>query len=197
MAKKKKKTSKSSSKSKKSSSKKSSTKKKSSKKKATEPKSQVATEAEDQIREAAARRTGVEESPLSIDELRKAKSGLRKREKDRYKKILLEKRAELLGDCEALAKDALDPGAGGLSHMPLHMADVGSDNYEHEFTLGLMESERRLITEIDDALVRIANDIYGVCLMTGAPIGKPRLDARPWSKYCIEAAEKLESQGKR
>jgi DnaK suppressor protein len=68
------------------------------------------------------------------------------------------------------------------------MADVGSDNYEQEFTLGLVESERRLLREIDDALGRIDRGIYGVCLDRGTPINKARLELQPWAKYSIEAA---------
>ena len=54
--------------------------------------------------------------------------------------------------------------------MPLHMADVGSDNYEQEFTLGLMESERRILIDIDEAIARIQDKTYGVCLESGRPI---------------------------
>lgn len=72
--------------------------------------------------------------------------------------------------------------------MPTHMADVGSDNWEQEFTFGLIENERTLIREIDDALGRIRDGSYGVCLATHKPIAKSRLKAKPWAKYCIEYA---------
>jgi RNA polymerase-binding transcription factor DksA len=80
--------------------------------------------------------------------------------------------------------------------MPQHMSDVGTDNFEQEFNLDLAESERRLVKEIDEALMRIYNSVYGVCLVTGAPIGKPRLDAKPWAKYTIETVRELERLGK-
>ena len=82
--------------------------------------------------------------------------------------------------------------AGDLSSMPTHPADIGSDNFEHEFTLGLLESERALFTEINEALERIQNRTYGVCMGTGKPIGKSRLTARPWCKYCIEYQKLIE-----
>jgi len=141
-------------------------------------------------------RTGTEDGEWSDEKLRKVKTGLRARDIEHFRKRLLAKRAELLGDYESLKNDVSDPGGGGLSHMPLHMADVGSDNYEHEFTLGLMESERRMLNEIDDALLRLARQTYGVCLVKGVPIGKARLEAKPWAKYCIEAVRELEAQGK-
>jgi len=79
-----------------------------------------------------------------------------------------------------------------VSSMPTHMADIGSDNWEQEFTLGLIENERSLIREIDEALDRIRNRTYGICLGTNKIIHKARLRAKPWAKYCIEYARKRE-----
>ena len=92
---------------------------------------------------------------------------------------------------EALKKSRLD-ASGDLSSMPIHMADIGTDNYEQEFALGLMDSERKLLKKIDDALVRIEQGDYGVCEETKKPIGKPRLEAKPWARYCVEYAQMLE-----
>jgi DnaK suppressor protein len=49
-----------------------------------------------------------------------------------------------------------------------------------------------LLKEVDDALERIADGSYGRCLATEHMITKSRLRAKPWAKYCIEYAEKLE-----
>jgi len=92
---------------------------------------------------------------------------------------------------EALRKTR-QSSTGDLSNMPIHMADLGSDNFEQEFTLGLIESERQILREIDEALARIENGTYGICLATGRPISKARLKAKPWAKYCIEYAKRLE-----
>jgi DnaK suppressor protein len=78
---------------------------------------------------------------------------------EHFKQLLLEKRKEILKNVneiedEALKKSRLD-ATGDLSSMPIHMADLGTDNYEQEFVLGLMDSERKLMNEIDDALQRI------------------------------------------
>ena len=114
----------------------------------------------------------------------------------RYRQMLLEKRREILINVseiegEALKKSRMD-ASGDLSSMPIHMADLGSDNYEQEFALGLMDSERKLIREIDEALERIENKTYGICLGTEQLIPKARLEAQPWAKYSIEYARKLE-----
>lgn len=135
---------------------------------------------------------------ISEEELRKVKTGLTKRDLDFYRKLLREKRAEILGDVESLKTDALDNAAGGnLSNMPLHMADVGSDSYEQEFTLGLMESERKLLEEIHEALKRIDKGVYGVCLTRGVPINRARLDIKPWASHCIEVERELERHYRR
>ncbi|MBU0638920.1 MAG: TraR/DksA family transcriptional regulator [Planctomycetes bacterium] len=104
--------------------------------------------------------------------------------------MLLAKRAELVGDVNMLQDQALRSSrreaAGDLSSMPIHMADLGTDNFEHEFTLGLIEGERALLSEIDEALERTENGTFGLCLATGRCIGKARLRATPWAKYCYE-----------
>ncbi len=79
--------------------------------------------------------------------------------------------------------------------MPIHMADIGSDNFEQEFALGLMDSERKMVHEIDDALQRIEDGTYGICEATGKPIPKARLEAQPWARYCVEHARTLEKGG--
>jgi DnaK suppressor protein len=115
-----------------------------------------------------------------------------------FRQLLLEKRRELQQNVveiegETLRKSRLD-ASGDLSSMPIHMADLGTDNYQQEFSIGLMDSERKLITEIDDALQRIENGTYGVCEGTGQPIPKARLEAQPWARYAVEYARKQEQE---
>ncbi len=109
---------------------------------------------------------------------------------EQFRLMLLDKRAEILGDVSTLNNEALNKNrreaSGDLSSMPIHMADLGTDNYELEFTLGLIEGERAILKEIDEALERVRNGTYGICLATGRPIGKARLRAKPWAKYCYE-----------
>jgi RNA polymerase-binding protein DksA len=124
------------------------------------------------------------------------KSSLTTAEVEHFKQMLLEKRMEIIGNVnemhdEALKKSRLD-ATGDLSSMPIHMADIGTDNYEQEFALGLMNSERKLLKEIDDALQRIEKQTYGICEGTGKPIAKARLEAQPWARYCVEYARMLE-----
>lgn len=106
-----------------------------------------------------------------------------------FKDLLLEKRAAATGDMRNLANEALNRKEHGFneqSTMPMHMADLGSDNWEQEFTLGLIANEQGLVREIDEALARIQDRSYGICLATNRRIGLARLRAKPWAKYCIE-----------
>ncbi len=89
---------------------------------------------------------------------------------------------------------ALHDRGGNLSNLPLHMADIGTDTYDQDFMLSLAETERQRLHEIDDALQRIKDKTYGVCQLTGLPITAARLKAKPWAKYTIEAARKMEGQ---
>ncbi len=113
-----------------------------------------------------------------------------------FKTLLLEKRAEIIGDMSAIENEALDKSrgesSGDLSNMPIHMADLGTDNYEQEFALNLVDSERRLLNEIHAALERIEDGVYGICEGTGKPISKTRLEACPWSRFSIEYAQMVE-----
>ena len=136
----------------------------------------------------------VEPETISEARLRRvAKEELSKAEVEQYRCLLVQKRNDLLGDVEALENDARNDSGDHFS--PEHMADIGSNNYEQEFTMGLVESEQKLLREIDEALLRIENRTYGVCAQTAKPIGKVRLDAKPWAKYCIEVAREKERLG--
>jgi RNA polymerase-binding transcription factor DksA len=53
-----------------------------------------------------------------------------------------------------------------------------------------------MLNEINEALARIESGVYGVCLYSGKPIGKPRLEAKPWAKYSIEVVRELEKRGR-
>lgn len=111
-----------------------------------------------------------------------------------FRELLLEKRKEILNSVSEMADEALNSAheTGDLSNMPIHMADLGSDNFEQDLTVGLMGSGQKLISEIDAALERIEKKTYGICLGTGKSISRARLEAQPWAKYSIEYAEKLE-----
>jgi len=119
-------------------------------------------------------------------------AGLTAAEISKFKTLLLTKRNEILGNVLSMEDETLHRQRSDLSNMPIHIPDAGSDNYEIEHTLGLMDSERKLIKEIDEALNRMENGTYGICEGSGESIPRARLEAIPWTKYCIAYASMLE-----
>ena len=116
-----------------------------------------------------------------------------------FKAALESMRARLRGDVSMMADAALgktlSEAGGDLSSMPIHMADIGSDAYEQEFTLILMASEEETLDLVERALKRIRDRKYGVCEECGGVISKKRLEAIPFAPMCIRCAEKLENEG--
>lgn len=127
----------------------------------------------------------------------KNQAGLSMKELETFRDMLLQKRRELVGDMRSMESEALQRSGENLSNLPMHMADMGTDNYEQEFTLGLMEKDRQLLREINQALSKIMDGRYGICEGTGKVISKARLEVQPWAKYSIEHARKLENRGVR
>jgi len=122
-------------------------------------------------------------------------AGLSPKELEFFRELLLAKRRELVGDMYSMEREALQRSGENLSNLPVHMADMGTDNYEQEFTLGLMEKDRQLLREINNALQKIQDGRYGLCEGTGKVIAKARLEVQPWAKFSIEHARKMEMRG--
>ncbi len=122
-----------------------------------------------------------------------AKKAMKKTEMRVYKERLLSVRARLRGDVSAMTEHSLRDKNGELSSMPLHMADIGSDNFEQEFTLSLLQSEGDTLSMIESALERIEAGTYGACEECQSPIPKTRLNAIPHTPFCVKCAEKLQS----
>jgi RNA polymerase-binding protein DksA len=152
----------------------------------------ISTKGKVPTRKSAATYTAEPDEATTTEIKKPIKTTLSRKELNHFRDLLLAKRAELVGDLTSLETEALRSSGGDLSHMPIHMADIGSDTYEQDLKLGLAENERERLREIDDALARIQNNTYGVCQMTGKPIPNARLEAKPWAKYTIEAARQIE-----
>ena len=126
---------------------------------------------------------------------KKRKSPFNKRQLDKYREILQAKRALLFGDVSSFEEGALQSSSGGLSHTPQHIAEQGSDVQDQSLMLDLAAADRGIIKEIDAALARIADGTFGLCEMTGEPIGEDRLEELPWARFSIEAARMRERMG--
>jgi DnaK suppressor protein len=115
-----------------------------------------------------------------------------------FRRQLLALRERLDGDVSHLTDEAMhtaDQAGGNLSHVPLHMADLGTDNYERENTLRLLANEGRLLGEIDAALERMDKGTFGRCEECGGPVvPRERLKELPFTRYCVTCAQERDRQ---
>lgn len=121
---------------------------------------------------------------------------MKKEEMKVYRERLLSLRSRLRGDVNQLADAALkkngNEAGGNLSSMPIHMADIGSDNFEQEFSLTLMQTEESTLEAIELALEKIEDGSYGICEECEVKIPKARLNAIPYTTVCVKCAQQHE-----
>ena len=116
----------------------------------------------------------------------------------KYKALLVKEREKISGGINHITNEALKTSqrdaSGDLSGYSFHMADVASDNYEVEFSLGRASNEQDIMYTIDEALKRVREGTYGNCTQCGKQIPKKRLEALPHTELCIACQTKNESK---
>ena len=113
----------------------------------------------------------------------------------KIKKVLMAKRRILSGDVTHMEDEALNKtGQEAASQDISNFAELGSDNFEQEFTIGLIENESVALKEIEAALQRIDAGVYGICELCAKRIGKARIRAIPYARLCIECKRKEEAR---
>ncbi len=121
-----------------------------------------------------------------------------KKDLEKYEKLLLDKRRQLVEEFGLLKKAAMDntikENTGDLSSYSYHMADLGTDAMEREKTFLFASKSGRLLYHIDEALRRIRNKTYGKCIECGEQISAERLNAVPHARMCISCKEAEESK---
>jgi len=126
------------------------------------------------------------------------KKKLSKKELSDYKKLVLKRKEEILEEIQHISEDTLKKSqkdaSGDISGYTYHMADVATDTYDREFSLGLASNERKFIYELDDALKRIEEGTFGICESCKNPIAKTRLKAIPYARLCVKCQEKQEKR---
>lgn len=119
-----------------------------------------------------------------------------KQEKLRLKNILLKMREDITAKVRSIEKENLGrlqkDATGDLSGYGMHIADVASDNFERELSLGLAANERELLYKIDNALKRLKDRGFGECEACGKVIGHKRLSAVPYAMMCIKCQEQAD-----
>lgn len=112
---------------------------------------------------------------------------------------LAEERERLSGirsDLEASRRESQEDGLQELSSYDQHQADVGTETFERERDLSILQEVEGELADIEHALQRLDDGTYGTCEACGKPIGDDRLDALPAARFCLEdqAAAERESR---
>ena len=122
---------------------------------------------------------------------------MRKADRERYKKLLLAKKQEMLEAMGLLGQSqssTIREHTGDLSSYSYHMADQGTDQMDREMTFAHSSKGRRLIYHIDEALRRIEDGTYGKCHHCGKNIQPNRLKVVPHARLCIQCKEEEEKK---
>jgi RNA polymerase-binding protein DksA len=126
------------------------------------------------------------------------KNKLNKKALEEFKKLLIKRKEEINEEINHISSDTLKQSqkeaSGDISGYTLHMADVATDNYDREFSLGLASNERDILCRIDAAIQKIKDGSFGFCEDCDKPISKTRLKAVPYAKLCIKCQEAKEKQ---
>jgi DnaK suppressor protein len=134
--------------------------------------------------------------------------GYNKKELEQFREIILDKRDEILEQLQNLKDQMLDPATGEYinenSPYSLHMAEQGTDAMEREKTFLYAQRENKFLGYLEDALKRIDNGTYGICLEcieepqhlcpTCPLIPKARLEAVPHSQLCLPMKQRQEKK---
>ena len=114
-----------------------------------------------------------------------------------FKKLLLSLRERLVGKVDFMQGEALkksrQDASGDLSNVPIHMADVGTDNYERDIMIELIQNGEEGVRNIDTALEKIEEGTFGVCELCAKKINKERLKALPHATLCIDCQREEET----
>jgi RNA polymerase-binding transcription factor DksA len=98
---------------------------------------------------------------------------------------------------EGLDQESEDESLGELSHMVQHQADVGTETFNRERDLSILERVDAELSEVEHALHRLDDGTYGKCEACGQPIDGDRLQALPAARFCLkdQAVAEREARG--
>jgi DnaK suppressor protein len=124
------------------------------------------------------------------------KNKFNKKELSEFRKVILKIKEKVAGDIKHISDDTLKKSqkdaSGDISGYSYHMADVATDTYDREFSLGLASNEQKALYELDDALKRIEEGTFGICEECKCAMTKTRLKAVPYARLCVKCQEKKE-----
>ena len=111
-----------------------------------------------------------------------------KKKLEAFKKRLEDRQRELRQNVSRNEQD----GRAADMDTAQDIADRASSSYTKEFLFHQSSNERQTLQMVEGALNRIREGTFGECINCGNEINPKRLEAVPWTRYCIECQEKLE-----
>ncbi|MBV8981985.1 MAG: TraR/DksA C4-type zinc finger protein [Acidimicrobiia bacterium] len=100
-------------------------------------------------------------------------------------------------DSERLTEESEDESIGELSSIDQHQADVGTETFEREKDLSILEQVEAELADVEHALQRLDDGSYGTCEFDGKPIPEERLEALPAARFCVEHQAEAEAEAAR
>jgi RNA polymerase-binding transcription factor DksA len=100
-------------------------------------------------------------------------------------------------DDENLTTESEDENLSELSSVDQHQADVGTETFEREKDLSILEQVDAELADVEHALKRLDDGTYGTCEFDGKPIPEERLEALPAARFCVQHQAEAERQAAR
>jgi DnaK suppressor protein len=111
-----------------------------------------------------------------------------KKHQEVYKTRLQAQMIELRGIVSRIEED----GRSADEDATQDPADKASNSYTKELLFSQSNSERNILSLVEEALERMESGEYGECIECGGPMHPKRLEAVPWARHCIPCQEKQE-----
>ena len=110
-----------------------------------------------------------------------------------------ERLADLRGDfaLDHLRSESEQENLSELSATAQHQADLGTETFDRERDLSILEQVEAELSDVEHALERLENGSYGTCEACGRPIDEARLEAQPATRFCVDDQAAAEREARR
>ena len=116
---------------------------------------------------------------------------------DRARERLDEERVrleEVRGSLDDVSKESEEESLGELTSNDQHQADIGTETFDRERDISILEQVEAELADVSHALRRIDEGTYGTCEACGKPIGDERLEALPAARFCVNDQAEAERE---
>jgi DnaK suppressor protein len=117
---------------------------------------------------------------------------MNKKEREEFRQMLLQKKEKIVRKLSELTNESKEME----TNVAQDVVDKAETSYTKEFLLSLSDADREQLLLIDEALKRLRREEFGVCQLCHQEIGRKRLEAVPWTPFCINCQEKAEEESR-